>query len=209
MVLITTYLVAILGVFLVSSSPIKKRQTSTILSDIDTVSSDIDTLTGDVTSFTGSFFQALPLEIAENNLANDIASTTTAISGSSAFSTADSSSVTSALTALTPNITSLLSDLVAKVTLKHTLALPLPQSVFSPFPLNSRYNHKSSLTPPQASVVASTGYTSIVLGALNKLKSDSDALYAALEAKVTTDAASVSVAQATVDAAFTSAIAAY
>jgi hypothetical protein len=64
--------------------------------------------------------------------------------------------------------------------------------------------------PSQASVAALAGYASIVLGALNSLKSDSDAFYTALETKVTTtDAASISAAQTTVDEAFASAIAAY
>lgn len=56
----------------------------------------------------------------------------------------------------------------------------------------------------QASVVASAGFTSLVLSNLQELQSDADAFFAALEAKVdSTDAATITSLQATVDSAFT------
>ena len=62
----------------------------------------------------------------------------------------------------------------------------------------------------QASVISSSGYTSTVLSALKTLSSDTDALFAAIEAKVdSADAASLTPLQAKVDAAFTTAIATF
>lgn len=58
--------------------------------------------------------------------------------------------------------------------------------------------------------MSSAGYTSTVLSALKTLGTDTDALFAAIEAKVdTTDAASLAMLQAEVDAAFATAVATF
>lgn len=63
---------------------------------------------------------------------------------------------------------------------------------------------------PQASTVASAGYTSTVLSNLQELQTDADSFLTALEAKVdSTDAATITSLQSTVDAAFATSEAAY
>ncbi|CZR59639.1 uncharacterized protein PAC_09533 [Phialocephala subalpina] len=62
----------------------------------------------------------------------------------------------------------------------------------------------------KASVISSAGYTSTVSGALSTLSTDTDALFAAIEAKVdTADAASLATLQAEIDAAFATAVATF
>lgn len=62
----------------------------------------------------------------------------------------------------------------------------------------------------KSSTIASAGYTSTVESALNTLTSDTNALFAAIEAKVDTDdAASLATLQASVDAAFATAVATF
>jgi len=61
-----------------------------------------------------------------------------------------------------------------------------------------------------ASTIASAGYTSTVESALGTLTTDTNALFAALEAKVdSADSASLSTLQAEVDAAFATAVATF
>lgn len=60
----------------------------------------------------------------------------------------------------------------------------------------------------QASTISSAGYTSTVESALTTLTSETDALFAALEAQVdSADAASLASLQAQIDAAFATAVA--
>lgn len=62
----------------------------------------------------------------------------------------------------------------------------------------------------QESTVASSGYTSDVLSALNTLKTDTDDFFTALEGTIDSSLTSTITADATtVDSAFASAIAAY
>lgn len=68
---------------------------------------------------------------------------------------------------------------------------------------SSSKNH-TVVNLPQTSVVASAGFTSLVLSNLQELKSDADAFFVALEAKAdSADAATITSLQATVDSAFT------
>jgi len=62
----------------------------------------------------------------------------------------------------------------------------------------------------QSSTIATAGFTSTVESALNTLTSDTNALFAAVEAKVDSgDAASLATLQASIDAAFATALATF
>jgi hypothetical protein len=62
----------------------------------------------------------------------------------------------------------------------------------------------------QASTISSAGYTSTVAGALTTLTTDTNALFAALEAALdSADSASIATLQASIDAAFATASATF
>jgi hypothetical protein len=74
---------------------------------------------------------------------------------------------------------------------------PNTQNISANLPVNST-------NQLQSAVVASAGYTSLVLTNLQELQSDADAFFAALEAKVdSADATTVTSLQSSVDSAFT------
>jgi len=172
-----------------------KRSANTVLSDIASISSDVATLTSDAVAYTGGLFQSLALAITVDSLESAITTATSDTTSSGTFSSTDSDSILAAVTTLTPNIITLLSDLDAKVSFCEELLHCSPK--------NADSFHK-------ASTISSAGYTSTVAGALKTLTTDTNALFAALEAALdAADSASISSLQASVDAAFATASAAF
>jgi Hydrophobic surface binding protein A len=196
MQLISTLLPLLLASSFTSALPVTKtkRSATTVLSDIASISSDVATLTSDAVAYTGGLFQSLALAITVDSLESAITTATSDTTSSGTFSSADSDSILAAVTTLTPKIVTLLSDLDAKVSL--CVEGCKVSKIINEF--------------GQASTISSAGYTSTVAGALTTLTTDTNALFAALEAAVdSADSTSLATLQASVDAAFATASAAF
>jgi hypothetical protein len=115
MVQIKTILTALLGLTVVSCTPLVQRSAATVLTDLSTISSDLATLDTAVQAYAGGVNDALVIAQDENDLDTAINQATTDTKAASSFTVSESTSVVSAIATLTPKITSGLSHIAAKV----------------------------------------------------------------------------------------------
>lgn len=163
-----------------------KRAAATVLTNIFTIASDVKSLTASATAYTGALLESLTLAIAVESA---ITTATTDTTSSATFTAAESDSVLADVSSLAPSIVTLLGIWMLRCVPSHVLV------------------SKEGVKQIKATMIATAGYTSTVESALMTLKTDADAFFAALEAySDVADAPSLVTLQASVDAAFATAI---
>ncbi|RJE18354.1 hypothetical protein PHISCL_09313 [Aspergillus sclerotialis] len=102
---------------LTSTTPLNRRDASTVIADLNTISADIADFDAAVNVFDGSLAQALAIQTKENKMEDDIQTAIGHTQSSAAFTTAESTAVTNTLLDLEPDILSSLNLVVSKKTL--------------------------------------------------------------------------------------------
>ena len=106
-----------------STTPLDRRDASTVIADLNTISADIADFDAAVNTFDGSLAQALAIQTKENHMEDDIQTAIGDTQSSAAFTTAESTDVTNTLLDLEPNILSSVDLVVSKVCLDESLVL--------------------------------------------------------------------------------------
>jgi len=110
-------IVAAKNIFFVSAFSalaIRRRDASTILSDISTIDSSVRALTSAVNGYNGGIFGAIPIENAESTLDKSINQGTSDAQAASQVSSTDSNSIIAAVQNLTRDIEASIQALEAK-----------------------------------------------------------------------------------------------
>lgn len=100
---------------LTSTTPLTRRDASTVIADLNTISADIADFDAAVSVFDGTLAEALAIQVKETKIEDDIQIAIEHTQSSAAFTTAESTDVTNTLLDLKPEILSSIDLVVSKV----------------------------------------------------------------------------------------------